>query len=283
MTKIHKLPRRFFFLLLSSCWLLASCHIHLFGPKRTEEDLIKIVGVAKVEGQRTEAGIKPHVSKIPSIKFDNWKKEIFKGEGQAEPPANASGDVQRLAVARAEARRNAIRGLTTEVLASRPSDKEPALSELMKRHADWPDLLIRCIEEQSEIEYGQQVTKIMARAKLAGTALIRAVQAGSGNVAEETEISAGSAPQTSLAQRREEAQKRALEDARRLLREELLKTPTRDGSLGSMIGQSPEVSGQLDRLLGLTDAHDIQFKSDGTCEVTILFDRNRALHLIPQR
>lgn len=223
---------------------------------------------------RAEATAQADLSRFASD--DPWGAVFSEGLSAASDPLRLDAALEdpaaRTLVARAAARREALRRLAEAVLASQDPSGSPA-SEAIAGNAEAQARLTRLLEEQAIIVYADTAQGITASARLAAGPL-RTFFAPGG---------AGGAPILTDTQRDEANQaayEQAMAKAKQQLKAELLALKAKgDRTVGDALGKDASAMNDLNARLFITQPDEVAYPVPGTCKVVIFFDKNRALEL----
>lgn len=203
--------------------------------------------------------------------------ETFRAEGRADDPADGSGAVQRRAMARAAARREALRDLAERVFEYRGQSVETA-GDFIRALPGGAEAIESWIEEAAQVSYTDRATGADASARLPGD----------GGHARLTRLVERLPPGTNIITRplspervRELARRRAADRARAVLFENLLDAQTREGTVRSLIARDPRVESELRAMIAALEPESYDFTPNGRCTAILLFDSARLDLLIP--
>ncbi|MCH8332982.1 hypothetical protein IIC65_03535 [Candidatus Sumerlaeota bacterium] len=195
-------------------------------------------------------------------------------------PPNTGSEIQSLTLARAEARRRALRSMALKILAYRSRDAPRLLLLLGPDETWWTERLTTCLEEQSTVEYSRIDQQVTAKAVISGSAVLDALQIDVGPTGGARSSSATVARAASQSMR-QRALSQALTQAREQLGERLLDSRSSGRSIRSLIDRDETLRADFDRMLASIEPEGIRYYPDGSCEVTLVFNRDRLDELIP--
>ena len=185
-------------------------------------------------------------------------------------PESSRNRIQALAVARAAARRKALRDLGRQIL-ELPTVEGPALGKSLPAEGQWRAPLEQALERSARSEVTELETGIRLEAQLAGSDVLAALNP---YLPAPTRRRETPARDPALDRAREEAVVRAMGEARRLLLEQILAAAAEGGTVRDRVEADPFARRRLEALIdGLAPA-EIEFTPEGLCVVTLAVRRS---------
>lgn len=195
--------------------------------------------------------------------------ESISAEGVGAYPTQSSGSVQRMAVARAEARRDALRKLAVALVRHSP-EEGPSLGERLADARDGEAKLRDHLETHAEVTYRGETDRVIAKATVAGATLGPALGL---NASESAGTEQGESEEE-IEVRREAARTLGVDMARRQILERILRIS--DGRrIGSRYRRDRAFASALDAMIESTEPDEVVYTEDGKCRVTVSFDPSR--------
>jgi hypothetical protein len=185
---------------------------------------------------------------------------------------------QRVLMGRAEARRKALRMLGQTILNTRDA-QGAALSEALHKSPTDQSKLNQLLEERARVTYTEQgVASVQAHAAIDGSQIVAALGLLGPKAAE-------TGPSTlPTAEKKELAASLALESARKSLEAALLETKLPDGrTVKEAMADNPDAAVDFNAMLWVVQPDETVHRPDGSCQVTIFFDRNRLPEIFKSR
>lgn len=206
-----------------------------------------------------------------AVHFNRFQTQEFEGYGAGKLPPDASGSFQARAVARAEARRAALRALAKQITEFR-IDGAPTLPTLLGDDANWRATLERSLEQYAVVEYKTHEDEPieMARARIRGDAIFHG-PAAPGSVGQAREGADGE--ELDLIARRRRAEEQATRAARDFLYEDLLPFGATLGPFGTRREPSERYKQALRAEVDVLPPDSVEFTDDGQCIVILRYDR----------
>ncbi len=241
----------------------------------------KLVG----RGKSAESSAPPDYARVEATgqadleKFagaDPWAKVFAEGITIASDPHSADAALDdpaaRMLVARASARRDALRKLATAILETKDAGGVP-VSQAIAGNADTSARLNKLLEEQALIVYADDSKGIVATAKLSADLLRAAFNPAS-------ETGQPILTEAQKEQANQAAYDKALVKAKQQLKTELLAVKVKgDRTVGDALAKDSSAMNDLDARLFITQPDEVTYPVVGTCKVAIFFDKNRAIEL----
>lgn len=203
----------------------------------------------------------------------------FIADGKGAFPQNSSSRVQRLAIAEAEARRNALRKLADQILSYKPKD-DRTIRELTSGLPDWEQRLTELLETQSQSDYLSSANEVIARVAIDGSAVLQSLQLRPDSASRAS--SANSQQPQDRDAARAEAREVALEAARKLLQSEVMKVETPQGTIQTLTFRHAGFAEELDILIDNLEPEDVSFQDSGACVVTLALPWQQVEAILPR-
>ncbi len=224
-----------------------------------------------------------HETQMSSETKASLQNRQFESSGTSALPTESANAVQALGIARARARREALRLLAREIAAIPLNASDTTAAAIFSRDAEAARRFEDWLDTSAKIELTGNGTEgpITAKAQVSGSAFVDAWPAVAFATAGDPTappIPEGSDPATAA---QAAAEQRALTEARRQIRERLLTLRIGGESLRSVIERDRTAEQSLNRMMGDVTVEKTEFTPEGNCEVTASFDRARALELFP--
>ena len=242
---------------------------------RKEEGPIRISLTVAAESVSPPASVGyPGLAEIDPI-----VAEHFVARGHGAFPREASGEVQRTTIARAAARRDALRRLGNSILGFRPQGSQ-AIEEIMRRERLETGALEACLESQSEISFEESENGVEAEARLSGAAVFEALR-----VAYLKKKAGGATPvkgnaRTDPEARRDSIRRFAVEEARKRLLVEILRTRVRDEPVMRRVARDPALGERIEALVREIEPVEVAFGPEGSCRVVLELERERLMRTL---
>lgn len=204
--------------------------------------------------------------------FNLFAQAEFEASGEGSYPDGTSGEIQRRAYAQAQARRDALRHLASEILDASPSSR-PSLVALFGREQAWLGAMEQCLERSSRVEYESTAAGARATASIEGHAIVRFLsEAHVARTPSEfvTRIAPGSGD---FLARREKAREIATTLARNLLYEQVVDDKTETEWFSKKTPPSPEFQARLAQTIGSLAPVQINYDDEGYCTVLMVLPR----------
>lgn len=241
-----------------------------FGSKAGEEeaqppDYIKIsaVGIARSDANN-----------LPAL-FAAALAGTLKADATAPHDSQLPDPAQRVLLARAEARRAALRALGQNLL-DLPDKNGHLLSEFLKETPDKKVALNELIESEARIGYQERESVCQATASLDGRRALEVLGRPTPGQANKSET----LTPDQLEKRKRQSYDMAFDEVKKKLREELDRILLPDGrTIQAALAKDASARQELDALIFLTRPDDVHYTSDGSCALTLFFDRNLAIAL----
>lgn len=242
------------------------------GP--APQGLIRVSALATVPDALGAAP--PRRDRAPRLR--GLRGETFEAEGRGIAPNGARDEVQGLALARVQARREALRSLAVRVVAFRPRADE-TIGQSMRAYPEWRRRLAQTLEAEAEISYERAGDEVIARSRIDGEIVADALRSSGVPAPEASEGDDPDAEEQQMALR-ETTRRRALEMAHDRLYEEVLKTEMPQGPLKSVVADNSAIRQNLDEMLSKIEPEEVLFSPNGDCKVVLTFERARLLDLV---
>ena len=242
-----------------------------FAPKGEPEppDYIKIsaVGLAKEVNES-----------LP----DAYAKALT---GNLEARATASFDAkvadpaQQVLMARAEARRSALRLLAQTMLSVKDADGR-ALADLLKSSPERQAALSELLDAQASVTFEEKDQKAYAQASIKGQKVFETLtQTSTTQVKKDTELTPAQ-----LDDRKSRAYDVALKDVKGKLKTEMMAVKLPDGrSAKEALDEDSSAARELEALIFLAQPDEVHYTGDGSCEMALFFDRNRVISIATRK
>lgn len=245
-------------------------------PFRKGEDL-RVTAIVGVVDSPREGIAAPQPPKETPLSMP----EEFKAEGRGAYPANSSGGVQRIAIAEAQARRNALRALGEKILAHRP-DGTISIRDLANRNPDLVSRLADFLEKDAKVEFASGPQEVVASAAAPGDGLLQKLNLKPPPTIEEKPKPAADGVGPSDASRKETLDL-AMKTARKMLYGKVLETETSQGTLQELVFKDDALAGKLKSMVDQVEPETPpKFHPNGTCEVTLMLPRSRLEEVAPK-
>lgn len=243
----------------------------IWRPVNRRPDVVRVTAWALLEN---EVQPEPEESRKPPT-LSALEEKTFEAEATGYYPADASGQVQRLVVARTEARRSALRNVADEILGYR-LDAGRTIAQAAGDGADLNSKMTAFLESSAEVEFLEEEENVIAKVRVRGSAVAEAFGLTPRPRPPNDEESQAEAtpPPLTFEQRREKARVAALEKARARLYELLLETRTDAGPLRRLLVDDPGLDEKLHSIIAELEPEAVEYTQDNACEVTISLDRN---------
>jgi hypothetical protein len=216
----------------------------------------------------------------PFIAFQGALSGVLVCQARAALDAQVADPAQRLLMARAEARRAALRALGQKITAA--TDKQGRrLADQLKDDPGKQATLNEMLENVAQVTYQEQDQATWAKAQLNGLKALEVLNANPPAAA--AKASPAWTPQQA-AQHRRLAYDKALREVKAMLREKAMNLELSDKRLvKEALAEDRSATQELDALLFLAQPDEINYLPDGSCEMTIYFDRNRVRELAERK
>jgi len=216
----------------------------------------------------------------PFAAFQGALKGALVCEAHAALDGQVADPAQRLLLARAEARRAALRALGQKITAA--TDKQgQSLAERLKDNPGKQAILNEMLENVAQVTYQEKDQATWAKAELSGPKVVEVLDANTPSVA----ATAGAAltPQQAE-QHRRLAYDKALREVKAMLRAKAMNLELSDKRLvKDALAEDQSAMQELDALLFLAQPDEVKYLPDGSCEMTVYFDRNRVRELAERK
>lgn len=185
---------------------------------------------------------------------------------------------QRVLMGRAEARRKALRLLGQTIMNTRDAQGGLLGETLHKSPAD-QSKLNKLLEEKARVTFTEQgVASVHATAAIEGRQIVETL----GLLAPKAAETGPSALPSG--EKKELAASMALESARKSLQAALLETKLPDGrTVKEAMEADPDAAVDFNAMLWVVQPDETAYRPDGSCQVTIFFDRNRLPEIFKNR
>lgn len=266
----HRSRARLLSPLLSAILVLTLVGCQLFGGTDTDEPQFIVV-----EGS----------SRIDPMRFATDVPALLALEGplraSADAPIDATIDPpqQRLMMAEAAARREALRALGRRILALPDADRQP-LSQTFARNPQMAAELEQLLEAEADVTLSVLPQQVSAAASVPGSTVAALLQKNGVSF----QLRLSDLPPERQQALKVEAYNQAMEEVRANLLREILAFDGRGGeALGEVFARHPERLRELEAtLLLVVQADSVRYSEDGTCHVETYFDVTEAQRLARQ-
>lgn len=233
----------------------------------TPPDYIKVTAVGTAEGEAA----------APVDSFAAILNGPLEARATAPQDGNIADPTQRALMARAEARRTALRMLAQTLMRAKDGDGH-TLAQVVKQSPERQNALANLLDAKATVSFEDREQKAFAVASIDGAQVLGLLKEKGGAGKAAAPVAASPEEQEKL---KTQAQDKALDEAKKKLREQLLATNLKSGkTIGQVVADSKSAARELDALLFLVRPDEVNILEDGSCEVTIYFDRNRAIDAI---
>lgn len=235
--------------------------------------------VATVVGTAPAASVaEPAAPAAPTAnaRFETLRGSIFKADASSRYPDSSSGEVQRITVARAAARRDSLRGLTADLLRLQTLGGE-TLGSILRADPVRAEKLDQIIEDKSEITFFEAQGGERAEATLNGQIVFDALDLVAIQAAPEP-AAVNTAEATERA--RESAIQQATDRARDQLFDAMLAAPVGEGTLRSEIGRNRDLERRLHEMVDRVPPSETIVNPNGEARVTMSIDRRAAVRAL---
>jgi hypothetical protein len=247
--------------------------LHLTGEKRTPApaaptattaskppDYVKVVGSGSAAGNA--------MATTSSVAFSGLLHGPIRAEAAAPLDGKIADPAQRALMAQAEARRMALRNMGQLILRLRTS-QGGSIGESLKNNPTEQSKLNALLEEQAKVTFANEGQGIHATAVIEGERVMDAL----GFLAPQI---AAAPTGAALEAKKEASYALAVEDAKKKLEQTLLEDKLPDGrTVRQGLADNPDAALDFNAMLWVVQPDETRYLSDGSCEVTIFFDRNR--------
>lgn len=226
-------------------------------------DYIKITGVGNADS------LGPVTTN--TLSFSGVMSGPIRAESAAALDGQIADPAQRVLMAQAEARRKALRTLGQVILSQRDAQGGPLGEALKKSPAD-QSRLNTLLEEQAKVTFAMEGTGVHATAMIDGGQVMSAIGLAG------PQAGAASAPGgASLQAKKEASYNLALDDAKRKLEQALMesKAPEGEQTVREALEENPDAKVDFNAMLWVVQPDETTYGADGSCQLTIFFDRNR--------
>lgn len=222
-------------------------------------DYVKVTGSGRPGPVRTTSG---------TLVFTGILRGPVTAEAAAPLDKRVADPATRLMMAQAAARKKALRALGRVILETRDM-QGAALGEALKSSPLEQSKLEKLLEEQARLDYRDLGEEVRATATIDGQRVLDTLGLIGPQLAGPAQ--APPAPET-----KELAYNLALEDAKKKLEQALLAEKLPDGRiLKQALADNPSATTDFNALIWVVQPDETQYLNDGSCQVTIFFDRNR--------
>lgn len=205
--------------------------------------------------------------------------ETYTAQGRGVFPSNSSSPVQRLGLARAQARRAALESLARNIL-----DAESAggrqLNVVLPPRSPRRDRLEEAIEILAHVDFSEMGDEVIAVATLGGESIQVALLSDTpGAALPATDASISEAAQR-LERARGDAVELAMEAARQSVQAKIMKLQTSAGPIKNIVYRDRSAREAIRTMIAELEPESVEYSDDGRCIVTIEFDKARLEELV---
>lgn len=241
----------------------------LTGEKKNEPpkppDYVKVIG--------TGSANLAQVATTSSLGFAGLLRGPIKAESSAPLDARINDPAQRVLMAQAEARRKALRTLGGVIMAQR-GQQGATLGEMLRKSPTDQSKLNTLLEQKAQVTFANEAQGVHASAMIDGRQVMDAL----GLAAQQ---SAALKTGGSLEEKKAIAYNLAFENAKKKLEQALLEIRLPDGhSVREALEANSDVALDFNAMLWVVQPDETHYMPDGSCEVTIFFDRNRVPEIL---
>lgn len=215
----------------------------------------------------------------PILLSDLAAAENYTAQGRGTFPSNSSGPVQRLGLARAQARRSALESLARNIL-----DAESAggrqLSDLLSPESSRRDRLEEAIEVQAQVDFSEMGDEVIAVATLGGDSIQDALLRDTPPATPPRIDALDPEADERLKLARTDAVELAMEAARQSLKATIMNLRTSAGPIKSIVYRDRQAREAIRGMIASLEPESVEFSDDGRCIVTIEFDKARLEALV---
>lgn len=240
-------------------------------PATLPADVVTTTGAARVQEPAPQTATPQDMGQAAS-RFEPLRNSAFKASARAGYPVTSSGEVQRITVARAAARREALRRLTRDALNFQIGGGE-TLGSLVRSDPDRAEKLNDLIESRSDIVFYETTGGEEAEASISGALIHETLTLDALQPPAPPPAVVDAAERERL---RESALQQAADQARDTLFARMLETPVGEGTLKNEIERNPNLDRRLREMIERLTPLESYITADGEARVTFSLDRNAA-------
>lgn len=252
---------------LTAFTLLSACGMFRSDPWEDQEPVVTGVGTSDLEDIQSAVAASEGEAAGLAVALEAIRTEIFTARSVATAGDSEFDPVRRAAMARASARRAALRGLMPQILVWNVPGAGRTLVEVISAEPDWRIRLEDFLSAECDVSVEESDAGIILEAWIKGSELYPVL-------AELVGADASLTPGR-IQEHRTRVRTDAIRRARENLYAELLTTRAREGTLADIIRADSGARRELTALVNGLEPEKVEYDEAGGCTATVRLERSR--------